>query len=194
MTARARTRTATTALTTVGRVAQPMQLPNDVRLSAHAHLFFAYGADLSEALLRRRCPDVRVLGAAGLHGFGLAFAGASRTWGGATLTLVPDHARRVDGVLYLVSQVSAADLDCINGCPVVYERVSINVGEGRSANTYCMRPPLAVGAPSETYFELVRYEYERLGFDPAALIAARRRAGRASTTTLHPRPATRRLR
>jgi hypothetical protein len=154
-----------------------MQLPSDVRLSQHAHLFFAYGADLSEPLLRRRCPDVRVLGTASLHGYGLAFAGASRTWNGATLTLVPEAPGRVDGVLYLVSQLSAADLDRINGCPRVYERVLLGVGEGLTAHAYCMRPPLTTGAPSEPYFDLVLREYHRLGFDPAPLVVALDRSG-----------------
>lgn len=153
---------------------------DEASLARESLLYFAYGADLNEALLRRRCPDVRVVGSASLRGFGIAFAGASRTWGGATLTLVPTAGARVDGVLYLVSHLELADLDRRQGCPRVYERVTVRVADDGSAvadaHAYCMRPLFAIGQPSEAYFDLVAREYHRLGFDPEPLVVALDRA------------------
>lgn len=183
--ARARTtRSATQSIVLLGRGGNPMQLPGDVRLSPRAHLYFAYGADLCAPLLRRRCRDARVIGQASLRGFSLAFAGASRTWGGATLTLVPTEGGHVNGVLYLISQLSLADLDRIQGCPRRYERVTVQIADAQGmradAHAYCMRPPLTGGPPSEAYFDLMMREYRRLGIDREPLEVALDSAGAAS--------------
>lgn len=166
--------------TIVLHVGVPLAAPGDTRLSRETHLYFAYGADLCEPLLRRRCPDIHALGRASLHGFSLAFAGQSRTWGGATLTLVPTARAHVDGVLYVVSRLSLGDLDRMQGCPRVYERVTVAVadegGAHEEAHAYCMRPPLGGGAPSDAYFDLVAREYHRLGIDPEPLVVALDRA------------------
>jgi len=158
----------------------PIAMAGDSRLSREAHLYFAYGADLCEPLLRRRCPDVRAIGRASLRGVSLAFAGASKTWGGATLTLVPTARASVDGVLYVLSRVSLADLDRMQGCPRVYERVTVGVadaaGAQAEAHAYCMRPPVAGGLPSDAYFDLIAREYNRLGIDPEPLVIALDRA------------------
>jgi gamma-glutamylcyclotransferase (GGCT)/AIG2-like uncharacterized protein YtfP len=170
------TRTTSQSIVLLGRNDMPIQLPGDVRLSPSAHLYFAYGADLCEPLLRRRCPDVRVIGRASLRGFSLAFAGTSKTWGGATLTLVPTEGSHVHGVVYLVSQLSLADLDRVQGCPRVYQRVTVQIADTQGmradAHAYCMRPPLAGGVPSDPYFDLMTREYDRLGIDPRPLAVA----------------------
>jgi len=170
------TRTPSQSIVLLGRGERPMQLPGDVRLSPRAHLYFAYGADLCEPLLRRRCPDARVIGPASLRGFSLAFAGASKTWGGATLTLVPTAGTHVHGVLYLVSQLSLSDLDRIQGCPRRYERVTVKIADAdgmrADAHAYCMRPPLAGGVPADAYLDVVTGEYRRLGLDLEPLVIA----------------------
>jgi len=153
-----------------------LELPRgDARLSPRAHLYFAYGADLNPDLMRRRCPGSRVVGVGSLAGFALTFAGWSRTWSGGTLTLVPSASSRVDGVLYLVSNVSLADLDRIQGCPRVYQRVTVGVGgdDGRGeAHAYCMRPPLVRSQPNAAYLAMVCNEYARLRLDTAPLFKA----------------------
>jgi hypothetical protein len=167
-------------LALLGEGREAITFPGDVRLSPRAHLYFAYGADLCEALLRRRCPDLRVVGSASLRGYQLAFAGESRRWDGATLTLVPRADAHVGGLLYLVSGVSLAGLDRAQGAPRVYERVTVPGVDARGtradAHAYCMRPPLVGGLPSEAYYGLVTSEYRRLGFDTAALVDALERA------------------
>ncbi len=179
----ARTRTMCTlgrSIVLLGRGERPMQIPSDVRLSPRAHLYFAYGADVCEPLLRRRCLDARVIGRASLRGFSLAFAGASKTWGGATLTLIPTEGAHVHGVLYLVSQLSLSELDRIQGCPSRYERVTVQIADAQGmcadAHAYCMRPPLVGGLPSDAYFDLMTREYHRLGSDPEPLDIALDRA------------------
>ncbi|MBI2388666.1 MAG: gamma-glutamylcyclotransferase [Deltaproteobacteria bacterium] len=177
---RSRVRSEVRALTLVGGAQLPATSAGDARLARQTQLFFAYGADLCEPLLRRRCPDARVIGRASLGGFGLAFAGASKTWGGATLTLVPNAEARVDGVLYLIRDLSLSDLDRMQGCPRVYERVTVRVADDddarADAHAYCMRPPLAGGVPNDVYFDLVAREYHRLGIDPEPLLVALDRA------------------
>jgi hypothetical protein len=181
---RSRARNDERSLVLLGGSRLPSATPeDDASLARQSLLYFAYGADLNETLLRRRCPDVRVVGAAALRGFGLAFAGASKTWRGATLTLVPTAGAHVDGVLYLLSHLELADLDRKQGCPRVYERVSVRVADDASpvadAHAYCMRPPVATGLPSDAYFDLVAREYHRLGFDPEPLVVALDRAATA---------------
>lgn len=157
-----------------------VQLPatntRDETLARNSHLYFAYGADLCEPLLQRRCPNAQPLGRAMLGGFGLAFAGASKTWGGATLTLVPRARQHVDGVLYLMPDVSLETLDRIQGAPRVYQRVTVRIATDddavAEAHAYCMRPPLAGGRPTDAYFDLIAREYARLAIDPEPLVIA----------------------
>lgn len=154
----------------------PFAAARETRLGERAHLYFAYGADLDEGRLRRRCPDVQAIGRAALRGFSLAFRGASRSWHGATLTLVPAANAHVEGVLYVVSGVSLDALDRTQGCPISYERVTVRVADGQGAHAeahaYCMRPSAPAAAPSDAYFDAVAREYRTLGIDPAPLIAA----------------------
>lgn len=178
---RSRTRNDERSLVLLGGAHLPASsADDDARLAPHSVLLFAYGADLCEPLLRRRCPDARIVGRATLHGFGLAFAGASKTWRGATLTLVPTLGAHVDGVLYLIPQLSLGDLDRIQGAPRVYERVTVRIADdgaaSAQAHAYCMRPPLVGGVPNDVYFDLVAREYHRLGMDPEPLVVALDRA------------------
>jgi hypothetical protein len=139
-------------------------------------LYFAYGANLDEDVLRLRCPGARRVGCAVLHDHALIFDGHSRQWGGAVANVVPTWGARVEGVLYELGDSDVAALDRIEGHPLSYARLVTTViaaRQPREAALYC-RPldKFPRGAPPDAYYRVLSTAYERLGFDRAVLAAA----------------------
>jgi cation transport regulator ChaC len=137
--------------------------------------YFAYGSNLSRAQMRARCPGARYAGRTMIGGYRLAFAGYSRTWGGAVATLVPARGGRVPGILYELPPPCIERLDAFEGHPHVYVRVRVRVtddaGRVRHAQTYAM-PITPEARPSPRYLERLAREYVRHGFALAPLFDA----------------------
>ena len=77
-------------------------------------LYFAYGSNMSRALMRRRCPAARELGPAALDGFRLLINDDGYA------TVVPFPGGRVEGVLWRLSPRDRAALNA-------YERTDIGL-------------------------------------------------------------------
>jgi gamma-glutamylcyclotransferase (GGCT)/AIG2-like uncharacterized protein YtfP len=52
------------------------------------------------------------------------------------LVLVPSSAESVAGELYAVDAAQLAELDVFEDCPTLYQRVSIELDDGRAAQAY----------------------------------------------------------
>jgi gamma-glutamylcyclotransferase (GGCT)/AIG2-like uncharacterized protein YtfP len=147
---------------------------------AESQLYFAYGSNLDEAQMRRRCPGARVVGVATLTGYRLTFTGRSRTWGCAVATVVPDQDARVRGLLYACTDEDIASLDVAEGHPRAYQRdiLAVSTDDGRevSAIVYVKPVTSGEGVPSDAYLGLIRRAYIRLDFDPSDLRASRDRS------------------
>jgi len=138
--------------------------------------YFAYGSNLDEAQMRRRCPGARRIAQVHLPSYRLAFVGRSKTWGGSVATLVEDRSTRTPGLLYEITEAELLDLDRHEGVHLgSYERVLVAVMSTEraliEAFTYLHRAG-APGNPSLRYLEVLRGAYAELGFDPAPLEAA----------------------
>ncbi|MEW5853134.1 MAG: gamma-glutamylcyclotransferase family protein [Myxococcota bacterium] len=142
--------------------------------------YFAYGSNLDEAQMRRRCPSSRVGPRGVLREYALAFGGFSRSWGGATATVVPRAGAHVPGVLYDVTAEDLQLLDGFEGHPHEYERVvtTVDVGEARTeAWVYILPLTGEPRAPARRYLEVIERSYTRWGFDVEMLRAAARGGG-----------------
>ena len=77
--------------------------------------YFAYGSNMNPQQMAERCSAARVVCAACLPGYRLAFYGRNRVWDGGQETVVqtpgPDKEQAVWGVLYELSFSDAASLD-----------------------------------------------------------------------------------
>ena len=140
-------------------------------------VYFAFGSNLDLAQMRRRCPSAVPQARATLHGYRIAFAGHSTTWGGGVATVVHDHDAKVEGMIYLLSVQDLAALDRFEGAPFVYERRMKTVvdeqGRRRRVQVYRIADELAEEAlPGPRYFDTIVRAYQRLGFDRAPLADA----------------------
>jgi len=140
-------------------------------------IVFAYGSNLDEEQMRRRCASAQIEALAVLPNHALAFGGCSRRWGGAVASVVQQPGGCVEGLLYRVTSSDLRVLDRHEGHPFAYERIGKLVtderGRRRRAQVYrqhedTFEPCL----PQMAYFRVVLNAYGRLGFDLDRLAAA----------------------
>lgn len=136
-------------------------------------LYFAYGSNLSEERMRRRCPHARLRGHAALPGYRIAFGGHSATWGGPVATIVRSRGNIVEGVLYNLPKKELRILDRCEGHPFVYFREPMGIfdekGIERRAVVYRLRQGVEISQyPAKKYFQIVSrsYVYHGLELDP----------------------------
>lgn len=149
-------------------------------------LCFAYGSNLDQRQMRRRCPGSRPEARAVLRDHALRFGGHSVRWGGAVAGLVREDGARVEGLLYRVGREDLQRLDGYEGHPHVYRRETRTVidetGRRRRAEVYLLPEGFSEGAPAAGYLSTIRRAYARLGFDASPLDRAA--GGRMETTRI----------
>lgn len=146
-----------------------MNTPNNV------DLYFAYGSNLDESQMERRCPDAVFSAKAHLRDHRLAFTGRSSTRGCAVATVLPAAGQRTEGVLWRVSKSDLRSLDGCEGHPHVYYRevmtLTLDDGQEVQAWVYIKRDEMP-GTPSQEYYGIIRRGYEKWGLDVSLLEAA----------------------
>jgi gamma-glutamylcyclotransferase (GGCT)/AIG2-like uncharacterized protein YtfP len=134
-------------------------------------LYFAYGSNLSEGQMRRRCPGAKLIGAAILKGYRIAFTFYSRRWGGGCADIVRDPTSEVWGLIYSLTGKDLLGLDICEGNPDAYRRIEVEVaprggGRGEKALTYEV---VSKGEfpPTEEYLGIMTTAAEKHGFPDA---------------------------
>ena len=122
--------------------------------------YFAYGSNLDQQQMTRRCPGHKVVGRGALARHRLTFRGDGEDWGGAVATIEPDPMNTVWGVVFLLGPEDLRVLDGYEGCrglsdpTSLYDRRQVDVrlvsGQTVSAIAYVMRER-AEGLPSRKY-------------------------------------------
>jgi hypothetical protein len=110
--------------------------------------YFAYGANMAEAVMTEHCPGHSVLGVAELPGHRFAFSRRSIRTGTGVADVVADPARSVWGVLYEIDDL--APLDAKEGAGWAYDRCEVHVRLGDetvTASTYKVKTPEPVEVP-----------------------------------------------
>lgn len=137
-------------------------------------LYFAYGSNLDLDQMRWRCPGSALVGRGKLDGLRLAFAGHSKSWGGAVATVVPERGAACDGLVFACTPSDVQRLDACEGFPYVYDRrrLTVRLDDGSTARAWVYFLPLSRkrGAPSDDYLSQIWSAYKRQGFDLDALI------------------------
>lgn len=154
---------------------------------------FAYGSNVDEAQMRRRCPSARLLGLATLKGHAMAFAGHSAGRGGPVATVFACAQLDVPGALYSISRADLVRLDAFEGVPWMYARSSAWVVDHkerrRRAEVYQLQPEhFVLGTPAPGYLGQIVAAYHRLGIPRTSLSIAVTLATRVKS----PRPSKRR--
>lgn len=122
--------------------------------------YFAYGSNMSPAIMARTCAGYEVIGAAQLPDFRLAFLRRSARWGNGVADVVATLGEAVWGVLYTVFDDCLDALDVKEGVGVAYDRHDVTVyrvdGTAIQAMTYMVIDKLdAELAPSPAYLNAI---------------------------------------
>jgi gamma-glutamylcyclotransferase len=132
--------------------------------------YFAYGANIHPDWLRRRIPDARLLGAAALRGYRLAFRKRGRD-GAARSDACPsgDPVDRLPGALY---SITARDLDLLGAAGAGYRQLEVVVESEQGsveAVAWVAEPgEIAEGLlPWDWYLALIRAGARQLSLDEA---------------------------
>ena len=118
-------------------------------------LYFAYASNLSKEYMLSRCPNATPVKRASLKGYKLVF--------NELADIVIEENKYVKGAIYVISKQELEELDRLEGYPLLYNRVIIEVeddlGSRYDAVTYIMEEK-ALQAPPEHYYQLLVKGYE----------------------------------
>jgi len=141
---------------------------------------FAFGSNLDESQMRRRCPSASAIGVATLPNHRLAFLGWSAYRAGAVASVLPAAERDVPGLMYRMTRHDVTRLDAYEGGD--YRRVRVAVrplalgwsSGSLTVETYMMDPKTPEGLPSLDYLGQIAIAYGKLGLPKSALVEAAR--------------------
>jgi gamma-glutamylcyclotransferase (GGCT)/AIG2-like uncharacterized protein YtfP len=102
--------------------------------------YFAYGSNMDELQMKKRCPSGRLIGKTELRGYALKFTIYSPQRKCGCADIVSDASKSVWGLLYVITAKDLRSLDAHEGTPIYYRRISVAVtdesGIEKQAETY----------------------------------------------------------
>jgi len=129
--------------------------------------YFAYGSNLNQRQMLKRCPDSEPKFTASLPNYKLVFVGWSRQWRGGVASIRPFRGEKVPGAIYEVSDRNLRRLDSYEGYPRSYTRLNVTVfdedGEPIKAITYIKSGQSDEAQPSKEYLALIQQGYRDWG-------------------------------
>lgn len=147
-------------------------------------LYFAFGSNMDDAQMARRCPGATAVTMATLPDHRLAFRGPSKNRGGGVASIDPAPGRSVRGLLWNLSEEDVLTLDRMEGAPQWYKRVSLSVttDEGLMEEVILYRLPRDVleMVPTDDYYDQIAAACSHLDLDLSPLQDALARAHRAA--------------
>lgn len=122
-------------------------------------LYFAYGSNMERVQMKRLCPKARFVAAAILPDHELVFSGSSRMWGGGIANIRDVPGKKVEGVVWEISEAERKVLDEYEGYPELYVTKEVQVrttsGKALTAYAYVMANPSREMPPSKPYKRLL---------------------------------------
>ncbi len=73
--------------------------------------YFAYGANVNEDEMSRRCSSAEVISTGVLEDYQIAFLLHSERWGGGVAGIIPNQGSHVEGIIYRISTDDLKKLD-----------------------------------------------------------------------------------
>lgn len=134
-------------------------------------LYFAYGSNMERVQMKRLCPKARFVAAAVLPDHELVFSGSSRMWGGGIANIRDVPGKKVEGVVWEISEAERKVLDEYEGYPDLYVSKEVQVlatsGKVLTAFAYVMANPSREMPPSKPYKRLLISGAEEHGLSEA---------------------------
>lgn len=132
--------------------------------------YFAYGSNLDESQLRRRCPEAALVTVGSLPDFRLGFTVHSAGWNAGAADVVESPGEIVWGLVFDLTDENLEVLDHFEGYPQQYGRfmARIDTLQGTlDAWVYTAQRKHPFVAPSRRYVELIKEAALRHGFPDA---------------------------
>ncbi len=122
-------------------------------------VYFAYGSNMERVQMKRLCQKARFVAAAVLPDHELVFSGSSRMWGGGIANIRDMPGKKVEGVVWEISEAERKVLDEYEGYPDLYVSKGVQVrttsGKVLTAFAYMMANPGREMPPSKPYKRLL---------------------------------------
>ena len=139
----------------------------------------AYGSNLSEERMKKRCPKAEAFGTSVIYGYRLLF---KQSMTGAYATIEQDANCCVPVLIYRMTVEDEMKLDRFEGYPKYYYKREFLLPvwglNGRKKKlrrnciVYIMHEYRLLGEPDEDYFSLLDGGYDRWGFEKDPLVKA----------------------
>jgi hypothetical protein len=135
-------------------------------------LYLAYGSNLNQEQMARRCPTAKVVGVTILPNYRLAFCGRHSN---AVATILPQKGGQVPVLIWEITDADEASLDLYEGFPFFYGKKNLRVTLNDKlvkAMIYIMNDTQIHGTPTRSYYSTILVGYRAAGFDVEILRAA----------------------
>lgn len=129
--------------------------------------YFAYGSNLNEPQLRRRCPGATLVTVGSLPEFRLGFTVRSTGWNAGAADVVECPGERVWGLVFDMTDQDLASLDRFEGYPDQYGRFMARIDTPQGVLegwVYTAASKQAFVPPSRRYVEIMKEAALRHGF------------------------------
>jgi len=116
--------------------------------------YFAYGSNLHQDQMKRRCPKCRYIKKHILHGYQLTFRSKY-----GVCDIEKKSGKKVYGALYIISKCAERRLDVYEDYPTLYKKIYFKHKEHK-VMTYTMVRKTKLVPPSERYLNIVKQGYK----------------------------------
>ena len=123
-------------------------------------LYAAYGSNINQEQMKRRCPDSSIFDTGMIQDHELAFCKVA--------TLIPSEGMQAPTLVWSISENDEKMLDSYEGYPHKYIKQKIPVkinDEIINVTAYIMKDSSHIQTPSESYVQKILQGYDKVGFD-----------------------------
>ena len=132
-------------------------------------LYFAFGSNLNQKQMKRRCKDSKYIGCYSLKNYKLVFR--NYFLGGGVADIQKDKNSTVLGAIYKISKKDEKELDVYEDYPKTYIKKYFKI-LGKKVMCYYMPRKSRHVSPSKRYLNIIIKGYKDCGLDTHFLIEA----------------------
>ena len=133
-------------------------------------LYFAFGSNLNQKQMKRRCKDSKYIGCYSLKNYKLVFR--NYFLGGGVADIQKDKNSTVLGAIYKISKKDEKELDVYEDYPKTYIKKYFKI-LGKKVMFYYMPKKTKHVAPSKRYLNLIIQGYKDCGYKNNYIVISR---------------------
>ena len=133
-------------------------------------LYFAFGSNLNQKQMKRRCKDSKYIGCYSLKNYKLVFR--NYFLGGGVADIQKDKNSKVLGAIYKISKKDEKELDVYEDYPKTYIKKYFKI-LGKKVMFYYMPKKTMHVAPSKRYLNLIIQGYKDCGYKNNYIVISR---------------------